>query len=89
MLDALRELWAELPQIEERLRALLPWHPESRAWLWISAAISFIVLTTAVGGALGWLATTAYNWLSRRQNFKLRHYRRCQPLDDPRGICIF
>jgi len=62
MIEGIQELWAQMPSIESRIRAMLPF-PTEGAWTWVAglAAFTFIVTVPSlvVGKAAEWLARLA------------------------------
>lgn len=53
----LEDLWtfiASIPEIEERIRNMLPWRAESRAFLWLSVGF-FAILAAAACHIAGWI----------------------------------
>jgi hypothetical protein len=56
------EFWEALPIVELQIQELLLWGVgDSRLWLWLSAALHFVVLVNLVAYPIGWLFEKLYN----------------------------
>lgn len=64
-MDGLQELWDQLPEIEVKIRAALPF-PTEGIWTWLVGLLFFTVIVTVTSSAAGWAAAWLYRRLTRR-----------------------
>lgn len=57
MFDVMSELWAQLPEIEDKVRGMLWWGVgDSQLLLWSSALLQFTIVVTVFATLVGWVA---------------------------------
>lgn len=64
-MDWLDSLWAEIPVVEAKIRAALPFQTEG-VWTWIVGLVLFTIIVTVSSRTVGWVARKITEAIMRR-----------------------